>query len=286
MVNQAQQTQIFMLGKPATEITALYCRLSRDDELQGDSNSIVNQKKILTKYCEENDFKNTKFYIDDGISGTTFNRPGFQEMISDIENGLVSVVVVKDMSRLGRDYLKVGYYTEVMFNEYDIHFIAINDGVNSKLGDNDFTPFRNIMNEWYAKDTSKKIRSVFRAKGLAGEHLATNPPYGYKKSEDNPKHWVVDEEAADVVRKIFDLCFKGMGPSRIAKYLQDNSYLIPTAYKIQDYSVDKNYLWSATTVAKILENQVYLRHTVNFKTYRKSYKNKKTCQRPRKYNGF
>ena len=240
----------------------------------------------IKKYRANSDCIKDGFYIDDGISGTTFNRPGFQEMISDIENGLVSVVVVKDMSRLGRDYLKVGYYTEVMFNEYDIHFIAINDGVNSKLGDNDFTPFRNIMNEWYAKDTSKKIRSVFRAKGLAGEHLATNPPYGYKKSEDNPKHWVVDEEAADVVRKIFDLCFKGMGPSRIAKYLQDNSYLIPTAYKIQDYSVDKNYLWSATTVAKILENQVYLRHTVNFKTYRKSYKNKKTCQRPRKYNGF
>ena len=157
-------------------VTALYCRLSRDDELQGDSNSIINQKKILQKYALDHGWKNIRFYIDDGISGTTFNRPGFQEMIADIEAGIVKRVIIKDMSRLGRDYLQVGMYTEIMFPEHDVHFIAVNDGVDSKQGDNEFTPFRNIINEWYAKDTSKKIRAVMKVKGNAGEHLTTNAP--------------------------------------------------------------------------------------------------------------
>ena len=278
MIVQSFKTSTLVLENPSTEITALYCRLSRDDELQGDSNSIVNQKKILTKYCEENSLGNIKFYIDDGISGTTFNRPGFQEMISDIESGFVSTLVIKDMSRLGRDYLKVGYYTEVMFAEYDIHFVAINDNVNSKLGDNDFTPFRNIMNEWYAKDTSKKIRSSLRVKGLSGEPLSTNPVFGYKKSE-NTKGWVIDEEAAQVVRTIFELCFKGLGPCLIARQLTEKQILIPQAYRMiksgKTYPVEKACNWHSTTVGKILERKEYIGCVVNFKTYRKSYKDKK-----------
>ena len=161
------------------EITALYCRLSQDDKMEGDSNSIINQKKILSKYAAEHGYTNTKFYIDDGISGTTFNRPGFQSMIADIEAGLVKRVIIKDMSRFGRDYLQVGMYTEIMFPEHDVHFIAVNDGVDSTQGDNEFTPFRNIINEWYAKDTSKKIRAVMKVKGNAGEHLTTLAPFGY-----------------------------------------------------------------------------------------------------------
>lgn len=278
MIVQSFKTNTLVLENPSAEITALYCRLSRDDELQGDSNSIVNQKKILTKYCEENNLTNIKFYIDDGISGTTFIRPGFQEMISDIKNGLVSTVIIKDMSRLGRDYLKVGYYTEVMFAEYGIHFIAINDNVNSKLGDNDFTPFRNIMNEWYAKDTSKKIRSAFRAKGLSGEPISTNPPYGYKKS-NNTKGWVVDEEAAPVVKKIFRLCFNGFGPSLIARELKDDKILIPQAYRMKkagkSYPKENIYNWTSTTISNILERKEYIGYVVNFKTYRKSYKDKR-----------
>lgn len=159
-------------------VTALYCRLSRDDELQGDSNSIINQKKILQKFALEHGYTNLRFYIDDGISGTTFNRPSFQEMIADVEAGIVKRVIIKDMSRFGRDYLQVGMYTEIMFQEHDVQFIAVNDGVDSNQGDNEFTPFRNIINEWYAKDTSKKIRAVMKVKGNAGEHLTTSAPTG------------------------------------------------------------------------------------------------------------
>ena len=183
--NTAAALQFPYTAMSSEELTALYCRLSRDDELQGDSNSIVNQKKILEKYAREHGYSNFKFYVDDGISGTTFNRPGFQQMIADIEAGLVKRVIIKDMSRFGRDYLQVGMYTEIMFPEHDIHFIAVNDGVDSTQGDNEFTPFRNIINEWYAKDTSKKIRAVMKVKGNAGEHLTVLPPYGYMKSPDD-----------------------------------------------------------------------------------------------------
>ena len=200
--NTAAALQFPYTAMSSEELTALYCRLSRDDELQGDSNSIVNQKKILEKYAREHGYNNFKFYVDDGISGTTFNRPGFQQMIADIEAGLVKRVIIKDMSRFGRDYLQVGMYTEIMFPEHDIHFIAVNDGVDSTQGDNEFMPFRNIINEWYAKDTSKKIRAVMKVKGNAGEHLATMPPYGYMKSSDDKKQWVKDEEAAQVVYEI------------------------------------------------------------------------------------
>ena len=182
------------------KITALYCRLSRDDELQGDSNSILNQKAILQKYADDNGFGNTMFFVDDGYSGTNFERPDWQRLMSLVDEGKVGTVIVKDMSRLGRDYLKVGYYTEVVLPGADVRFIAINNGVDSaNQQDSDFTPFLNIINEWYAKDTSKKIRAVFKAKGESGKPLCTNPPYGYLKDPDDKHHWIVDEVAANVV---------------------------------------------------------------------------------------
>ena len=268
-------------------VTALYCRLSRDDELQGDSNSIINQKKILQKYALDHGWKNIRFYIDDGISGTTFNRPGFQEMIADIEAGIVKRVIIKDMSRLGRDYLQVGMYTEIMFPEHDVHFIAVNDGVDSKQGDNEFTPFRNIINEWYAKDTSKKIRAVMKVKGNAGEHLTTNAPYGYMKDPANPKQWVRDNDAANVVYDIGLYVMDGYGPSQIARLLKQRKILTPAAYyesKGINCNVkpqDDPFGWNASTVAHILDRwREYLGHTVNFKTTKKSYKSKKKIQNP------
>lgn len=268
-------------------VTALYCRLSRDDELQGDSNSIINQKKILQKYALDHGWKNIRFYIDDGISGTTFNRPGFQEMIADIEAGIDKRVIIKDMSRLGRDYLQVGMYTEIMFPEHDVHFIAVNDGVDSKQGDNEFTPFRNIINEWYAKDTSKKIRAVMKVKGNAGEHLTTNAPYGYMKDPANPKQWVRDNDAANVVYDIGLYVMDGYGPSQIARLLKQRKILTPAAYyesKGINCNVkpqDDPYGWNASTVAHILDRwREYLGHTVNFKTTKKSYKSKKKIQNP------
>ena len=268
-------------------VTALYCRLSRDDELQGDSNSIINQKKILQKYALDHGWKNIRFYIDDGISGTTFNRPGFQEMVADIEAGIVKRVIIKDMSRLGRDYLQVGMYTEIMFPEHDVHFIAVNDGVDSKQGDNEFTPFRNIINEWYAKDTSKKIRAVMKVKGNAGEHLTTNAPYGYMKDPANPKQWVRDNDAANVVYDIGLYVMDGYGPSQIARLLKQRKILTPAAYyesKGINCNVkpqDDPYGWNASTVAHILDRwREYLGHTVNFKTTKKSYKSKKKIQNP------
>ena len=263
-------------------VTALYCRLSRDDELQGDSNSIINQKKILQKYALEHGYTNFRFYIDDGISGTTFNRPGFQEMIADVEAGIVKRVIIKDMSRFGRDYLQVGMYTEIMFPEHDVHFIAVNDGVDSTQGDNEFTPFRNIINEWYAKDTSKKIRAVMKVKGNAGEHLTTNAPYGYMKDPDDSKHWIPDREAADVVYEIGLYVMDGFGPSQIARKLRERKILTPSAYYESKGIICnvKNqgdpYNWDNTTIAGIMDRwREYLGHTVNFKTTKKSYKSKK-----------
>ncbi len=272
------ETMLRQSGK----ITALYCRLSRDDELTGDSNSIVNQKAILSKYAKENHFSNPLFFVDDGYSGTNFNRPSWSELLEKIENGEVATLIVKDMSRLGRDYLKVGFYTEVLFVEKGVRFIAINNGIDSaNQQDSDFTPFLNIINEWYAKDTSKKIRAVMKSKGEAGEHLCTNPPYGYMKDPENKKRWIVDEEAATVVKRIFALCLDGYGPSQIARILKADKVLIPTAYwqaqgKTVNHSVPENpYMWVSATVADILEKKDYLGHTVNFKTYKQSYKSKK-----------
>ena len=264
------------------EITALYCRLSQDDKQEGDSNSIINQKKILKKYALDRGYTNLQFYIDDGVSGTTFNRAGFQSMIADVEAGKVKRVIVKDMSRLGRDYLQVGMYTEIFFPEHDVHFIAVNDGVDSNQEDNEFTPFRNIINEWYAKDTSKKIRAVKRSKGMAGEHIGSHPPYGYMKNPENKKEWIIDEEAAEVVREIFRLCVEGYGPTQISNILTERKILCPTYYALEKGGKPRTALpadkftWNGPVVAKILDRMDYLGHTVNFKTHVKSYKVHKT----------
>ena len=259
-------------------ITALYARLSQEDALDGESNSIANKKKILLKYATDNGFPNPMFFIDDGVSGVTFDRPGWNEMIRLAEAGKVRTVIVKDMSRMGRDYLKVGYYTESFFAERDIRYIAINDGVDSDKGDNDFTPFRNLFNDFYARDTSKKIRAVMRAKGNAGEHLCTNPPYGYQKDPMDRKKWIVDEEAAEIVRRIFDLCIAGKGPMQIAKLLTAQHVLTVKAHYAQQNGKplpEKPYKWSPKSVAGILERKEYTGCTVNFKTYSKSHKLKK-----------
>ena len=259
-------------------ITALYARLSQEDALDGESNSIANQKKILLKYATDNGFPNPTFFIDDGVSGVTFDRPGWNDMIRLAEAGKVRTVIVKDMSRMGRDYLKVGYYTESFFAERDIRYIAINDGVDSDKGDNDFTPFRNLFNDFYARDTSKKIRAVMRAKGNAGEHLCSNPPYGYMKDPADKKKWIVDEEAAEIVKRIFNLCIAGKGPMQIAKLLTAERVLTVKAHYAQrdgKLLPEKPYKWSPKSVAGILERPEYTGCTVNFKTYSKSHKLKK-----------
>lgn len=268
-----------------TRFTALYCRLSRDDELQGDSNSIKNQKLILQKYADDNGFRNTRFFVDDGYSGTTFDRPDFQRMIAEMDAGRIGTVIVKDMSRLGRDYLKVGFYTEVAFPEADVRFIAINNGVDSaNQQESDLTPFINIFNEFYAKDTSKKIRAVFKAKGQSGKPLCTNPPYGYKKDPDDKTRWIVDDEAAAVVKEIFHLCMSGYGPTQIAKELRKRRIETPSEYgkrvgvnvpAAKQRENDDPCRWTTSTVVHILDRREYTGCTVNFKTYKKSYKSKK-----------
>lgn len=269
------------------KITALYCRFSRDDELQGDSNSIINPKAILQKYADDNGFRNTTLFVDDGYSGTTFDRPDWNRLMGLVDEGRVGTIIVKDMSRLGRDYLKVGMYTEMVFPNADIRFIAINNGVDSaNQSENDMTPFINIFNEFYAKDTSRKIRAVFKAKGQSGKPLSTNPPYGYVKDPEDKTHWLIDEEAAEVVREIFRLCIQGYGVSEIAKEITKQHILNPTAYaKAGGRSVpdnrdsDDDYTWRGSTVSHMLSRPEYLGHTVNFKTYRKSYKQKKQLKR-------
>jgi site-specific DNA recombinase len=275
--------QSYTAVKNNDKLTALYCRLSRDDESQGDSNSIKNQKTILQKYADDNGFANTEFFVDDGYSGTNFDRPDWQRLLSQVEEGNIGTVIVKDMSRLGRDYLKVGYYTEVLFPGSDIRFIAINNNVDSaNQQDSDFTPFLNIINEWYAKDTSKKIRSVFKSKGQSGKPLCTNPPYGYIKDPEDKTHWIVDEEAAKVVKDAFHLCMQGYGPTQIAKEFSKRKIMNPTAHaKANGINIpdnrghDDDYVWRGSTIVHMLSRQEYLGHTVNFKTYRKSYKQKK-----------
>ena len=263
--------------------TALYCRLSRDDELQGDSNSIKNQKAILQKYAADNGFGNIQFFVDDGYSGTTFDRPDWQRLSGMIDEGQIGTLIVKDMSRLGRDYLQVGMLTEMVFPNNDVRFIAVNNGVDSVNGtENDMTPFINLFNEFYAKDTSRKIRAVFKAKGNAGKPLCTNPPYGYIKDPEDKNHWIIDEEAAEVVREIFHLCVQGYGVSKIANIITAKHIMNPTAHaKALGIGVSDNrstaddYKWGNSTISHMLTRQEYIGSTVNFKTYRKSYKQKK-----------
>ena len=266
------------------KITALYCRLSRDDLLQGESNSITNQKAILKKYAEDNGFSNPVYYVDDGVSGTTFERDGFKAMMADIEDGKVSTVITKDLSRLGRDYLKTGEYIEIIFPDYDVRYIAVNDNVDTAKSENELLAFKNIFNDWYARDCSKKIRAVFKAKGQSGKPLSKSI-YGYKTSEVDKHQWVIDEEAANVVRRIFKLCIDGYGPSKIARILTEENVLNPTAYALSQ-GRDNGHRnanlkrWDHRTVASILERLEYCGHTVNFRTRRKSYKVKKTIRNP------
>ena len=271
--------------KSTDKITALYCRLSQDDMLAGESNSITNQKSILLKYAKENGFTNPQFYADDGFSGTNFDRPDFQRMKADIEDGKVSTVIVKDLSRLGREYLQTGYYTEIFFPQRDVRFIAVHDNVDTQRGDNDFAPFKNLINEFYAKDCSKKIKAVFKSKGMSGKPLTTRPIYGYKKSETDKNVWVIDEDAAAVVRKVFEMCIKGYGAFQIASRLSKQEILTPTAYlelKSEGcISVTKPYHWADSTIEHMLTRLEYTGCTVNFKTTKKSYKCKKTVYNPR-----
>ena len=269
------------------KITALYGRLSRDDELVGDSNSIVHQKEMLAKYAKEHGFTNTAFYIDDGFSGTNFNRPDFQRMMSDAEEGKIATIIVKDMSRFGRDYIMVGYYTEIYFPNSDIRFIAINDQVDTvSATDNDFTPFKNIMNEWYAKDTSKKIKAVLKTKGNSGKHLSTLPPFGYKKDPNDKEKWIVDEEAASTVKEIFDLYIGGLKINDIAKRLTEEGKETPQLYAMKrglKYRGRSPYpeIWNNSTIRYILVQMAYTGCTVNFQTYRKSFKSKKMAFHPK-----
>ncbi len=267
-------------------ITALYCRLSVDDELNGESNSITHQKEMLEEYAQKNNFYNIKFYVDDGYSGTNFNRPAFKELIKNIDSGIVGTVIVKDMSRLGRDYLKVGYYSEVYFGEAGVHFIAVNDNVDNTIeNDSDFTPFRNIMNEWYAKDTSKKVRAVIRAKGMSGKSTCNCPPYGYIKDENG--NWLVEKEAAEIVKKIYRLCIEGYGPMQISKKLNAQKAISPVVwknkvgwkYKLE--KVDHPELWTVSAIRRILSNPIYLGNTVNFRTKKKSYKSHSVVYLPK-----
>ena len=262
------------------KITPLYERLSRDDELQGESNSISNQKKMLEDFARRNGLPNPTHFTDDGVSGTRFDRPGFLAMMEEVEAGRVEAIVIKDMSRLGRDYLKVGQVMEIL-RQRGVRLIAINDGVDSLKGDDDFTPFRNIMNEFYARDTSRKIRSVFKSKGMSGKHLTGTVIYGYLWDEKR-EHWLVDEEAAAVVRYIFALAMEGYGPYQIATKLSEEKIEMPAVHLARyGEGVNKNktfadiYRWSASTVVEILKKREYLGHTVNFKT-RKHFKDKKS----------
>lgn len=261
-------------------IAALYCRLSRDDGTESESNSIGNQKKLLSQKAKEMGLTDTKYYVDDGYTGTNFNRPGFQQLIDDIEIGLVSAVMVKDLSRLGRDYVSVGNYTDSYFPEHNIRFIAVNDAIDSDEGESEIAPFKNILNEMYARDISKKIRSSHRLRGSMGEPLS-QPPYGYMKSPENKKKWIIDPEAATVVKSIFKMCLDGKGNETIARELQENEVLIPMAYwrskglnRGGKKTQTNPYKWCKTTVQKILSQQEYCGDIINFKTYSKSFKNK------------
>ena len=254
-----------------TLITALYPRLSHEDELSGESNSISNQKRILESYAKQNGFTNLKWYTDDGFSGANFQRPGFQSMLADIEAGLVGTVIVKDMSRLGRNYLQVGMYTEMIFPQKNVRFIAINDGVDSAQGDNDFAPLRNIFNEWLVRDTSKKIRAVKRSKGMSGKPVTSKPVYGYLMDED--ENFIIDEEAAPIVRQIYSLCLAGNGPTKIARMLAEQQIPTPGTLEYRRTGSTRRYhlgyecRWATNTV-------------VNFKTEKVSYKVKQSKENP------
>ena len=271
-----------------TRKTALYCRLSQDDGIEGDSNSIQNQKAILQKFAEDHHFSSPCFYVDDGFSGGNFQRPAFQQMISDMENGEIGIIVTKDLSRLGRNQLHTGLYIEERFPMFGVRYIAINDNVDTDSSEsNDLMPFKNLFNEWFIRDTSRKIRAVLKAKAERGERLGTRAPYGYRKDPDTKK-LIVDEEAAAIVRRIFAMCAGGSGPSQIACILKKEHILTPAMYAYSKYGIthvgldtQRPYHWSGDTVADMLENEIYLGNTVNMKHSSRSYKDKRRVEHPR-----
>ena len=268
--------------------TALYCRLSQDDGLDGDSNSIQNQKSILQRFAEDHYFPNPCFYVDDGFSGGNFQRPAFQQMIADMENGKIGIIVTKDLSRLGRNQLHTGLYIEERFPMFGVRYIAINDNVDTENAEsNDLMPFKNLFNEWFIRDTSRKIRAVQKAKAERGERLGTRAPYGYTKDPETKK-LIIDEEAAAVVKRIFALCAAGNGPSQIARILKKEQVLTPTMYAYAKYGMthtgldtQRPYHWSGDTVADMLENEIYLGNTVNYRFSTRSYKDKRKMEHPR-----
>ena len=269
------------------KITALYCRLSQEDENKGDSDSIINQKAILSKYAEDNGFTNLQFFVDDGYSGVRFNRPGFQKVVELMKTGKVETFITKDLSRFGRNYLEVGGYLEA-FEKWNVRYIAINDNFDSLYSDgNELIPFKNVFNEWFARDTSKKIRAVLKAKAERGERVGTQIPYGYKKDPEVKGHLLIDEETAPVVKMIYDLCAAGNGPRIIASMLKEKKILKPSAYSYQKSGkygcitdTEDIYGWSDRSVAGILDNEVYLGHTINCKSTVASYKDKRKINKP------
>ncbi len=273
-----------------TKITALYERLSKDDDQMGESNSIVNQKTMLETYANQNGFSNIRHYTDDGYSGGNFDRPAWKQMLEDIQSGKVGSVIVKDMSRVGRDYLQTGFYTEVLFKQQNVRFIAVSNGVDSNdAASSEFAPFLNIMNEWYLRDCSRKIRASYKVRGNAGKHTTNNQPYGYKKSDEDKNQWIIDEEPAKIVKWIFQLCIEGNGIGQISRKLREAKIETPSYYwgsrgignwKTR-YDANRPYDWTMETVANILDRIEYLGHTVNFRTHTSDYKERKIIKNPK-----
>jgi len=270
-----------------TKITALYERLSRDDELSGESNSITNQKKMLEDFAKANGLgDHIAHYTDDGWSGTNFDRPDWKRLLDDIDDEKIGCVIVKDMSRIGRNYLQVGFYTDVLFREKNVRFIAISNNVDSVNGDNgnEFAPFLNIMNEWYVRDTSRKIKAVLQAKGNSGKHLTANVIYGYKKDPEDKDHWIIDEEAAAVVRRIYQMIIDGLGPMQVARKLMEEKVERPSYYLAKrglgscrgNVDMSRPYTWTSASITDMVAHPEYMGHTVNFRNYKESYKDKRT----------
>lgn len=275
-------------NKKTRDVTAfIYLRLSRDDNLEGESYSIGNQKKLLTKAAKDMGYTNIVIFIDDGVSGVTMNRPGFNDMMQQLEENRAAALFVKDLSRLGRNYIEVGRLMEKFFPEHDIRLVAVSDNIDTDEGENEMAPIRNLFNEWYARDISKKRRISNKIKGNAGEPLG-QPPYGYIKDPDNPKHWIIEEEAASTVRRIFSMTLDGLGPEQIAAQLERDGVLTPRAYWQQrgvkrpgKGDLDRPTKWGKTTIMQMLSIQEYCGDILNFKTYSKSYKNKKRIDNDR-----
>lgn len=275
-----------MIRQQAVKKVYLYGRLSNEDANKGESYSIESQRKILTKHAEENGFENFEFVFDDGYSGGDWERPAFCKMIEDAEAGIVSTIIVKDLSRFGRGYLKVGFYQEILFPQLDVRLISVQENLDSQDGENDFTPMINFFNEYYLKSTSRKIRAVQQAKGKAGEKLTVYPKYGYRKDPANKKNWIIDEESAEVVRRIFQMFASGINPAQISAKLTEERILCPSAYKEVNginkapQQCKEPCHWHTTTIHKILDTREYLGHTINFKTYSKSFKDNRSRKNP------